>query len=1785
MEAAGFLGVFCSPALSYTKCIMTIDRKNIFSKSGKVRAFGLTLAMSASLLPYTRAFALDDNALPSGGTVTGGSATLDYSNPGHLDVHQGTDRAIIDWNSFNIGKNATTQFYQPSSSSMVVNKVTGSQDPTKILGTLKANGTVIVLDKNGVIFGKNSVIDVGGIVASTGSINENGFMNGDAQLQITGVNTGGKIINKGTVTVSDAGLAAFVAPTVINDGVIQAKMGRVALASGTAATIDLYGDGLVEVAADASLQDALISNNGIIRVSGGYVLLTAPAANAIVNSAINNDGVIDVSSATDEGGKIVLQGGNNINVNGTLDASGATGGGEILVGGDYQGGGTVAHAGNTTISDLALLRADTTGANGNGGKIVVWSDNQTKIAGKIEANAGSAGGNGGSIETSSKDKLNVTSTAKVSASAPNGKNGQWLLDPRNVILQNAVGTNASGGGTIDPTTNDEVVDISSVETALNNGLDVTITTGSTGAQDGDISVLSDINKTAGTDTTFTLQAARNVVVAADITSSVGKLNLVLNADHDVNHDGGVKMENANISTNGGYLVAGGGDGALGGGDGILGNGDGTGADDAYAYGSSGSNNSGVYLGNTTIDTNGGNVFFSGSTEQLDNGTKGVLISNGSKILTGAGNINIRGKNELASISYGGSSGTLLVDNSLIETTSGNIDITGTSANSSTTNRGLIIDSGQIHVSGDGDITLYGTGGSGSDSAGIRFNNASGIVADGAGDIQLHGTGGQGDTSDGIYMDSSYIEANGTGKISIEGSGNAADQYQSVNGLNIRNTSVSSASGDISLTGTGGGTGVGGSSHNNNGIYIYSSTLTQTGNGKVTLDGTSGVGYDSFGVFLDNSGVTNQNADIDITGAGGESDNNQAVVIGYSALEADGNGNIIVEGTGSALASVDATGIDAYHSTFTTAAGDIHFIGLGGGDGSNGYNHGILSYSNGFTVTDDGDILLEGTAGQGDNQYGLLSDGTNYLNANGNISLIGTGSGGSGVGVKTTNVNTITSSGIGDITVHGDGGDGDNAEGIYMEGSGIESNGTGDIILEGTGGATGEHNAAIWMENTNIASAHGDISLTGTSTSSDGDADGIKIKNYDTIISNGEGDITLHGTGGGGYDSTGVLIYDGVSIESNGTGDISITGISGATGAYDMNGILLHNSEVTSTSGDIALIGTGGGDGSDDRNRGVMIDGGSTIEATTSGDITLHGTGGKGDDSDGVYTDSSNIQSGTGDIAVTGIGGAGNYSAGIKIYGTDFTTGSTGKITMTGTTDTTFQNSMRGIEIGDWSGDLTTIQTDRGNIELTGTGGGDGTGSSNFGIYMRSTSTINVTDDGDIILNGTGGYGSDADGVNLDDHISITNVDGDISITGKDQHGSNHNDENGIVLNNHTTVSTSGAGNVALDGSVTYSDSGAEGLLVTDSNVTTSGAGNINITGTNAGADGTGMVITGTSAISSVKALVAKISSLFYDTNSSFSAGTDMTIKSNTASDNIGLGGGAGDLVLNDGFLGDIAVGRTLIIGDSAAGTGNIDIDSWDLSAQSYDVQVFGKNIDLGGLDMGSGDVWLYAKNGSIVNSADTDTNASGKLVLLAGDDVTVNEDLVNAGIGTISLFAGWNGTSALQIPSLVNPASIVLSTGAHDITLGMDGKVASAGTGTSVLFAASDKFVNNATAGAAAIDPGTGRFLIYSKREDTTVPNGIAGIDPAIYGKTYMNLSPLSVPGGSRFIYKFDPNAPVNPPGGGNGETSPVVSESNVSNQASNLKETSSGTDTSQNSKSSADCLTSDEETGKCVVE
>ena len=242
-------------------------------------------------------------ANPLGPQVVGGSATVQGQGTSTVTVTQQSNSAIINWNTFNIGAGEQTNITMPSSSSVQLDRVTGNLGASQIFGTLSSNGRVFLVNPDGILFGPNAVINAAGFLATTNDIKNDDFMAGRYNFSVPG-RLDASIVNQGVITAQNSGFAALVAPGVRNSGTITATLGTVALASGNAFTLDFYGDRLITLGVNdsvgAAVKDvatgqtlnALVANEGKLSANGGRVELTAAAARTVVDSVINNTGVI-----------------------------------------------------------------------------------------------------------------------------------------------------------------------------------------------------------------------------------------------------------------------------------------------------------------------------------------------------------------------------------------------------------------------------------------------------------------------------------------------------------------------------------------------------------------------------------------------------------------------------------------------------------------------------------------------------------------------------------------------------------------------------------------------------------------------------------------------------------------------------------------------------------------------------------------------------------------------------------------------------------------------------------------------------------------------------------------------------------------------------------------------------------------------------------------------------------------------------------------------------------------------------------------------------------------------------------------------------------------------------------------------------------------------------------------------------------------------------------------------------------------------------------------------------
>ncbi len=484
-------------------------------------------------------------ASPSGHQVVHGHADVQALQ--NLMKITTSDKAIINWNEFSCGAGEMIQFIQPSSSSAVLNRVIGG-NTSLLYGDLQANGQVYLVNPNGIVTGLHARIDAGALIASTLDVLDQDFIQGSA-LRFFGDSKAG-VINLGTIKTS-SGDAILFGYQVENDGTIDAA-GKASLVASNKVVLKLDDFQRVFIASDAALfpgdtidDPCLLAFNQAIAKDALHfkkdetgVFLSIDAPVATVAGSIRADSVSILGNYVQ-----VLDGA-------LIDASRKDGGGEILIGGDYQGKNeSLLNARQTHVAKDASLRSDAL-EQGDGGKIILWSDEWTGFYGQISARGGSGGGDGGFVEVSGRS---LDFHGLVDRQAPLGQAGMLLLDPININITGAVGNSVNvippppvvGTYTFSACAPTPAI-ISN--TLLNGNLalgSVTISTSATGGvgcgDAGDITVVAPVTwATAGN--TLTLIADRDVIFNTniDITSTAAGCDISVQAGRHVQMNGRVQ---------------------------------------------------------------------------------------------------------------------------------------------------------------------------------------------------------------------------------------------------------------------------------------------------------------------------------------------------------------------------------------------------------------------------------------------------------------------------------------------------------------------------------------------------------------------------------------------------------------------------------------------------------------------------------------------------------------------------------------------------------------------------------------------------------------------------------------------------------------------------------------------------------------------------------------------------------------------------------------------------------------------------------------------------------------------------------------------------------------------------------------------------------------------------------------------------------------------------------------------------------------------------------------------
>lgn len=746
-------------------------------------------------------------ANPDGEQVIHGSASFDR-DAGTLIVRN-SNGAIIQWDSFSIEEHELTRFLQSNSDSAVLNRVVGNE-LSRIYGSLESNGRVFLVNPNGILVGPQGQINTAGFVASTLDVSDDAFLSGET-IQFTGESTAGvtnlgvirttegdvlllayQVTNAGEIHAANrAGLyagqdiliasphgghalvniagipnVAQAGTGVDNTGIIEAAQAELQAAGGNVYALAINNEGTVRATGAVRSQGQVIlkSNGGDIRNTGTLAAHNLDGSGGYVSIDSGDGGTAYVSGTVDASGEY----GGQVDVTGSrvavydearVDASGNYGGGDVRIGGGLRGqDADIQNADYVYVGESAVVSVDAT-EQGDGGTVTVWAEQSNRFYGTVSARGGATSGDGGFVETSARHSLEAV--GHVDTGAAHGQAGKWLIDPNDITIQNTgpdtnINPSTSYFGSSDDSS---ILTTATLVSALNAGGVVAVETTSSGtnSQEGNIYVNDNITKTWAGAAALNLIAHKDVIInGVTISSTNGKLDLIIKADKEQNMGGAVYLAPSTIiDTNGGDVVIGGG----------------TNAGSQFAQGHA-SRPIGVEISQSQISTGAGLLTINGqSAMDSSYDAYGVSIEN-SQITTTTGNIVITG----IAMASGGEGKGVSLSGSSITTQDGDIQVFGQGSPMADTSGEFYsgynvgVYGGNLEATGTGSINVTGQGGEGDYSAGV--SNVSASVNDG--DLTITGSGGTGMDSPGVLLGSGDLVSNGAGNITVTGIANNTD---------------------------------------------------------------------------------------------------------------------------------------------------------------------------------------------------------------------------------------------------------------------------------------------------------------------------------------------------------------------------------------------------------------------------------------------------------------------------------------------------------------------------------------------------------------------------------------------------------------------------------------------------------------------------------------------------------------------------------------------------------------------------------------------------------------------------------------------------------------------------------------------------------------------------------------------------------------------------------------------------------------------------------------------------
>jgi filamentous hemagglutinin family protein len=1043
----------------------------------------------------------------------------------------GSSHSALNWQSFNVPAGTATQFLQPSANSTSINRVLGN-NPSAIFGTLSSNGKLVLVNPSGIAVGAGAVVDTAGFTASTLRMSDANALAG--RLLFGDGSTAGSLAVSGQI-VARSGDIVLIAPDVRTsaNALLDAPQGATMLAAGQ--KVEITGRGLegIHLAVQAPENQAV--NLGTLQ--GDAV--------GIFAGTLKHSGMLRATAVSTEGGKVVLKATDLLEVDGQvvarkgalggqihatankvmlksgaiIDASATQGGGEILLGGGWQGQDARVSNANELVAEAGVRVDADASEHGDGGTVVLWSEGLTRSGATISARGGVQSGNGGTVETSGKFKLDVRDAAQVNARSATGKGGVWLLDPFAIIIASGTPASSVSGDVYSGIgSGDSYVDPALLTTALNAGGNVVIKTSGTAGSitnEGNITVQSNIS-TTGAGGSLGLFAHQNITLDPGVTigSTGGALNLKLEAGYAYDDNPSAPP----LSTAGGSVLLGSGArlASQGGAVALKGN--------ALA------GSYGVQLNGATIDSGGGSVTFQGNSSSMDGAGIHLLSS---AISSGAGAVNLSSTNS-----------RILLQAGSLTSASGNITVSASGGNNQ---HSLQIESyssvaSAVSTGGAGTINLSGN----LTSGGVSSGSPAGLLITGStvsaagGGITLTGNAGVpsgvAQVSTGTRLDAGALVTN-SGAISINGQVGGSSSAGSKGITVASGATVNSTGGNVSLTGT----------HNNpsttdgtgvliNGHLQANGALTVTGS--ATVGGSSGTGVDigATGQLIAGPGG------LTVIGSVSSSTTATNIIATSVAGTVTSSGNLAITGTANAPSAVNAKGVSLVGgSVSTTGSATLTVTGSGVPAPAPATSYEV-DVSGTTLSTAGGEIKL---VGDRMNVASAINSGAGRtvivpFSASRPISL---------GGASESAALNLTASEINNIT----------AATLVVGGNTF----TGGISIGNTGGMispTGT--SALSLINSNAASIGQTAAFSVSNLNADAGA--VILNSFPNTV----GVISGRATGVFYFNSSGALTVgtvDGVSgIQGNTTGLLSVEAV----------GALTANQNVFNVNGPVTLIGNG-----------------------------------------------------------------------------------------------------------------------------------------------------------------------------------------------------------------------------------------------------------------------------------------------------------------------------------------------------------------------------------------------------------------------------------------------------------------------------------------------------------------------------------------------------------------------------------------------------------------------------------